>query len=668
MAGLPQDRPIPGAPLLDPLGQAAAPILPIAPGVPGVPMAPQLPDVDPLTGLPMAAPPLEQAPQGYQFDSAGEPLPWPPDDWFAQPDGQAPGEVQGHDVPVVEDKAAPEPPATAAAGEQGIAALEQARAQGNHTVTAPEAGKNAPAGPRPTTGDPYLDTMYEGEDRKVQAELDKAEAEKRKNLYLSEQGSRAAQDQSDRQASADKEYRQVYNEARTHREQLDQEAQAIANTKTDPKRMWNNMSFGAQLFVGITAALTGATTRAVQTGQNPVLDQINKMVERDLAAQQADLDNRWKGNNVRRGLLADELAAGRDMYDVQYKALNVAYDTAMNQAKSYAMRFDNPVIDARTNAFIAETMERKATLGHELQAQKEAQIHARRQEGFQNSIAQGHLDLARRKEAFDEYQFDNPQAKPPTVRDQVALSKEQREQQKYHDERLIPEARTKKGGEVLALQEGDAKDIRTKMGTVSSMNQKFDRLEQIYAKHGYNPLKDWNILDSEAAEDAKEARLIMGNILPEWSKSNEQGVIRDKEYPMYFKMFGDATGLLDPRTNFKKMREMSVQGMNNELRTRVGEDVAWWSPKGVAGGDDTTDTTSEFSQKQKQKAEKQADRSAPRPEWEIVGDHGDKSLTAGNVVIPKGRQIVGQTSKPNAGGRMVDTYELDDGSTLDVEE
>lgn len=364
-------------------GATGAPILPVAPQPPpGAPMAPQLPDVDPLTGLPAAPPPAE--PQGYQFDTQGEPLPWPPDSFFdGMPGAQG---YTGHDVPEVpNDQAPPAPPATAEAGAQGMAALDQARADG-HTVAAPEAGKNAPAAPAPSTGDPYLDTLYRGEDAKARAAVEQGEAEKTKNLYLSEEGSRAAQDRAARTAAAEKEYRDVYTEARAHRAQLDQEAQAIASQKTDPRRVWNNMSFGAQLATGIAAALVGATTQSIKSGHNSVLDAIDKQVEQDLQAQQADLDNRWKSNTVRRGLLADDLAAGRDMLDVQYKALNVAYDTAMDHAKSYALRFDNPVIDARTNTFIADALERKAQLAHDMQTQKEKQIYDRRQKAFDNAL------------------------------------------------------------------------------------------------------------------------------------------------------------------------------------------------------------------------------------------------------------------------------------------
>lgn len=422
MAGLPLDRPIPGAPLIDPLGAQGVPgvVVPVPPappptGLPGL----GLPETDPLAGLP---PPPE--PQGYQFDAAGEPMPWPPADWFATPEG-VPTEYQGQDVPVIEN--APPPPATTQAGPEGLAALEQARQEGvppaaAQTQATPTGGLNAP---RQSTGDPYLDTVNEAADVRARAAVQAAEAEKQKNAYLSEEGVRAAKDQSARQAAADATYLQVTQEAKAKRAELEQEARDIADTKIDPKRAWHNQSFGAQLFTMVAAGLYGATTRGMQTGQNPVLDAVNKMVERDLQAQQQDIENRKSGLGIRRGLLADELAAGRDMLDVQYKSLNAAYDTAMNQAKAYALRFDNPVIDAKTNTFIADTMERKATLGMQYQQAAEQREYDRKQDAIRNAQTWTQIAEARRARA-DAAQERN-----------VRAEREDREAAKERNERSI---------------------------------------------------------------------------------------------------------------------------------------------------------------------------------------------------------------------------------------
>lgn len=419
MAGLPLDRPIPGAPLLDPFGVPVPPeqAMPIAPAVPAGPPPLGLPETDPLAGLP---PPPE--PQGYQFDATGEPMPWPPADWFATPEG-VPTEYQGQDVPVIEN--APPPPATTQAGPEGLAALEQARQEGG-----PPAAPQAPvATPQ---RDPYLENLDQSASLRAEAELQRAEAEKQKNDYLAAEGARAAQERLDRQTAADDAFAKVTKEAAVRRNQLDQEAQAIAATKTDTGRYWHSMNFGAQLGVIVGAALSGASTHAVMTGQNPVVEQVNKMVAQDLQAQAQDMENRKTGLSMRRGILADDLNAGRDLLDVQYKSLNAAYDASIDQMKAYALRFDNELVNARTAVNVQAIIDAKmeSQRAYEAARQKalldeEQKRYDRKQDAIRNAQTWTQIAEARRARA-DAAQERN-----------VRAEREDREAAKERNERSI---------------------------------------------------------------------------------------------------------------------------------------------------------------------------------------------------------------------------------------
>lgn len=371
MAGLPQDRPIPGAPLLDPLGME--PVLPMAPQDPGA------------------------LPPPYAAELAGmgpEPAPefWAPDDWFAVAGATPPSEFQNKDVPLLE----PTPPAPE---------VDAISAAAPVVDTPAPAAPAAPANPypeaprRPSTGDAYLDTLNDAADVRAHAAVQQAEAEQAKNTYLSDEGVRIAKEQSARQSSADAEYQQVYNEARAQRKVLDQEAQDIANQKVDPRRAWKSMSFGQQLAVAVISGLNGMTSRTMATGQNPVLAAVEAMAEKDIAAQEADLANRWKGNTQRRGLLADEMSAGRDMLDVRYKAITAAYAMAENQMKAYALKYDNPLITARTAERLADIGEAKATKAVQYTAAKEQQLYERKQDAIKNAQTWTQINEARRARA-----------------------------------------------------------------------------------------------------------------------------------------------------------------------------------------------------------------------------------------------------------------------------
>jgi hypothetical protein len=75
---------------------------------------------------------------------------------------------------------------------------------------------------------------------------------------------------------------------------------------------------------------------------------------------------------MKRGLLADEIAMGRDENDAVFKANMAAYDMGINQMNAYAMRFNNPVIDAAVMAETADIQERKMQLGQAYLQQAEA--------------------------------------------------------------------------------------------------------------------------------------------------------------------------------------------------------------------------------------------------------------------------------------------------------
>jgi len=565
MAGLPQNPALPGVPLIDPLA-VGAPVVPIAPQPPLGPMVPQLPDVDPLTGMPVAP-----EPQGYQYDAAG--LPYPPDEWFAEPAEPLPQYQGASDIPVIEPAPpTPAPPATAEAGAAGMAALDQARTDGHLIDPYPPETPAKPGPPR----DPYLEMLDETGDIRSRALVQQVEAEKAKNEYLATEGTRIAQDNATRQAAADNEYQQIYNEARASRKALDQEAQDIASTKIDPKRAWNKMDFAEQLTYAITAFLVGGTSQSMKTGRNSVVDMVHGMAERDIQAQQADLENRRAGLATRRGLLADDMAAGRDMLDVRYRSLNAAYDMAANGMKSYAMKFDNPVIDARTAVGLADIQERKVQLGTQYEQAKQQQLYERKKDAQQQAVAWYNAKTSRMN-VEDEIANRNA-PKPPTIREVVALSGEERAIEQDQAARRVHLARRKDGSEVRGPTKEVTAEINSDMATVTTLDQKLDRLEQLYADNGWSPMGAWGT----AGEGMKEATAIQEEVLADFSKMKEQGVIRDGEYARYERMLGKPGGFLDPRTNLKTMRRSATQGMNNKLQARIGPDVAYWTPATTA--------------------------------------------------------------------------------------
>lgn len=533
------------------------------------------------------------------LDPYAEPLPWPPDTFF--PDGQATaGGPPAVDASLggAEQPQAPvrEPDAPPGVGKMGPpqTALEPDAVSGAGAPVATSKSTLPPAAPidpyapaQPREGDPYLNSLEDSAEIRSRAELQKAEAEKAKNEYLEQEGARIAQEQAARQAKADAAYQQVYDEAKKSRAALDKEAQEIANTKLDDQRVWKDAGMPVKIGLAVAAMMVGRTSRTIQTGRNPVTDAVTAIVDRDLKLQAADLENRRAGIATRRGLLADDMAAGRDMLDVQYKAMNAAYDIAGNAMKARALKFNNPVIDAQTATALADIHDAKVQMGMKYEQDKQQQIYERWKEEQQLRLQRQGMSLNERQFAYskekDRLEREAAgQPKPLSVREAVSLSKEEREAEQDRAGRKVHLAKKKDGKEVYGPTPTVTAEVNSAMDTATTTTQKLERLEQIYTKNGWSPLGAWGT----DGEDAKEAAQIFEELLTDFSLMKEQGVIRDGEYKRYEKMFGSPTGFLDPRPNLKAAKRGVVQGMNNKLQARIGPDVAYWSPATTAENKD----------------------------------------------------------------------------------
>lgn len=644
----------------------------IAP-VPG--LAPQPMEIDGVTGLPIDYP-------DWYFTGA------PPPDPAAPPPavGMAPPPEQQRlqPQPFVDDLAgAPEPPMAwpteqPAGSPPEVDAISgagqpQATAPGRTMASPVGAGKNAPAAPPPkntprqSTGDPYLDAMYASGDARVAGIQAEADAQKAKNEYLSQEMRAANERAATEQAAIERDRMASKAEAKAKTEELNKEANEIANQKLNDRKVFDDMEMPTKIFLALGAALSGWSN---PRGPNKVTEAVMAMVDRDMKTQAANLENRRAGLAMKRGLLSDEIAAGRDDIDARYKAMNVGLEMQRNAAIDYGMRFDNPVIDARVQQQVADIDEARATLAMQYQQAAEQRAYSRKMDQAQLGIQRGHLGLAQRKQAFDELMAMQP--KEPSVRDQVQVSKEQREQQTWHDDRYLPGVKTKKGGEVLTLGKEEGEKYRKKIAVATSFVQKLDKIIALREKNRDEATGGWRPFGQWADDDVKAMNSLYEDVKNDYSTAKEQGVVMKADSERYDKMLGSVTGMVDPTTNLMTIRQSTIQTVNNDLQSqnRPGQEVAWWDPAPVPQGNDSTDVTpDDVDRKKRARAEqKRQNDAAPPLEWEVVGEQGDKWLTQGGMVIPRGRQIVDQYRRPGGGGRSVIVTELDDGTTYEEEE
>lgn len=294
-------------------------------GPPG--MAPMPPPVtDELAGAPPAPSPVDAAPLlPFAAPPSGpedQPLAIPPPVDVAPPlpYGAEPGAPPPTPAP------APVPDAItggAAPGTPHDVALDQA------TPALPEEYKTYQEVGAELARDPYkaaaaqldLDARRQDFEAKRQSEIDRADAQREANNYFN--------------------YQQAMQRSQAARDKLMADSDRLANTKTDRGRWYNGNdtigragTFLAAIAGGLIAGTTGGD------GHNHAMDWIDKQVNADVDAQQADIRNRGTELQRQQGLLQEQGAADLDAYH-QAEVVRVAgYKRALGDLQTQAQQFD----------------------------------------------------------------------------------------------------------------------------------------------------------------------------------------------------------------------------------------------------------------------------------------------------------------------------------------
>lgn len=393
-------------------------------------------------------------------------------------------------------------------------------------------------------------------------------AEQQRNDFMSSAGVEAAGRAARDQASADRVFMQAQQEAKVKRQQLDTEAMAIANQKIAPNRAWHDASFGAKLAIGIATIVNGMVTKG-NVGASPVVAMVNAICEQDMKAQEDNLANRTGALGVRRGLLAEDVAAGRDMLDFQYKSINAAYLMAENQIKAYALKYDNPVINAKAQEQLAQIHDARLKLGMDWHQQTVANDINKQQvaQGWKGlDIQQQNADTAKAAQAAKG-------SETSAARDSLNFKKEVDQR-----ERIVPGGKMADGTQLYAKDKEVATKVNTKMAGANKGVAAINELTSIYKKHGWQPMGGWS-MDDEARNDFQRANTLLQDVMTNFSLEKGQGTIRDAEYDRYEKMIGKPGAFIDPTEgSLAAMRDLFVNDVNDTLKYEVDSNAGYWNP------------------------------------------------------------------------------------------
>lgn len=354
----PQPVPEPAAPpppFTDELAGAlgAAPAFSAPPSPP--PTLAQAPDVGP--------PPIPPAVTDELAGAPGAPGPvWPPPEWSAAP------------------PAAPLVPA--------VPSLGPAAPTAPPAIPAPEQASAAPAIPPPDAGPPdvlgqalSLARLSPEEFALTQFQREQEIAKRAKQALAPAQAT-AAQDAADNAAI----FARAQERARQAREELLAESQRISSMQIDPNRWFSDASLPRQIMSVLSVVIGGLAAPA--GGRNQGVEVLSQIIDRDIAAQQANLAASQQGLAARRGLVSEMAASAEDEFKAAEAARIAIYERVAQQVEDEAANYD----PAGTTAL------RLATMLREIRAKQAAAVTEFETKYRQIEIDNAKLDLDRRKQ------------------------------------------------------------------------------------------------------------------------------------------------------------------------------------------------------------------------------------------------------------------------------
>jgi hypothetical protein len=157
--------------------------------------------------------------------------------------------------------------------------------------------------------------------------------------------------------------------------EVERQLDDVRAKKIDPNRLMRE-SPGMGL-LAVIGGVVGGVYQGLTNGQeNGFLRDLNRMIDRDIAAQERDMDNDTKHFGEKLNLISQQRAVWKDMQLAKMQTQNLYYEAAKENIAAEAARYDTPIYQARADEAIANIQraqdEIKLKLAQQLQAQAAA--------------------------------------------------------------------------------------------------------------------------------------------------------------------------------------------------------------------------------------------------------------------------------------------------------
>lgn len=220
--------------------------------------------------------------------------------------------------------------------------------------------------------------VREASERTVEAGQKVLDAEMAANNRIAENQRRFVETVDSMQAQADKDWSDYQAASNAQLQNIRLAADQAAAAKIDPERYWKEKGTAGSIASAVGIAL-GALGSAMARTPNFALQMVDNAIARDIAAQEKDLDQKWKKVDSERGLLGDLRNIYGDKRIARADAFKRAYDRTIAAGDAIAAESKNPVAQAKWDETKAALEEKRAA--HEFDVlqglkQRQAQMDA----------------------------------------------------------------------------------------------------------------------------------------------------------------------------------------------------------------------------------------------------------------------------------------------------
>lgn len=217
------------------------------------------------------------------------------------------------------------------------------------------------------------------------------DAEKSRSALLADGAGNIARQKMDDELIQRVEAQQAAEHFADYQAETQRQIDDVRSQRIQPNRAYADSGSAA---IAVFGGVLGGMYQGMNKLQsNPFIDQMNKVIDRDIAAQEHDIATQKGAIGERKGMLADMRTTYKDEALAKLQARNLYYEGAKEQLAAEAATYDSPAIQARADQAIAAINREQAKLDLNEAARKAAAAAAaagaaehRRQIDFENQL------------------------------------------------------------------------------------------------------------------------------------------------------------------------------------------------------------------------------------------------------------------------------------------